>query len=107
MQHKPVRYINEKAVRFSPQNIDGLTLVEKIRFRLYKKFLTLIEAEKNKKMEELEKKDSEILKFETYKEYNKSGVNQEVEEEKMAKEENDDGWDIYLSNLELNDSNKK
>ena len=44
-------------------------------------------------MKELEKKDSEILKFETYKEYNKSGVNQEVEEGKTALEENDEGWD--------------
>ena len=58
-------------------------------------------------MEELEKKDSEILKFETQKEDNKSGVNQEVEEEKMALEENGDGWDIYLQNLVLNDSNEK
>ena len=58
-------------------------------------------------MEELEKKNSEILKFETYKEDNKSGVNQEVEEEKMALEENGDRWDIYLQNLDLNDSNEK
>ena len=50
-------------------------------------------------MEEVEKKDSEIFKFETYKKDYKSGVNLEVEEEKMALEENDDGWDIYLSNL--------
>jgi hypothetical protein len=53
------------------------------------------------------KKESEISKVETYEEDNKSGLNQEVEEEKTALEENDDGWDRYLSNVELNDSNEK
>jgi hypothetical protein len=39
------------------------------------------------------KKESEISKVETLKEDNKSGLYQEVEEEKTALEENDEGWD--------------
>ena len=38
---KPVNFIDTDAVRFDIENIDSMTLKEKLRFYVYKKYLTI------------------------------------------------------------------